>query len=80
MAGMSERQVLEFKEYLECLVQRKQAERAQASCFRIWDILETEIAEDRAILKEFLEILERGRAMEPLHERQRASEGPSWGA
>ena len=77
MVGMSELQVREFKEYLECLIQRKQAERAEASCFRIWDLLETEIAEDRAILKEFLEILARGQPHESAPELMSAAESRS---
>ncbi len=53
---MSERQVSEFVCYLEELIRRKRAERKETNCFRTWDLLETEIAEDQAILSKFLEL------------------------
>ncbi len=55
--GMSDRQVNAFVCYLEELIRRKRAERKETNCFRTWDLLETEIAEDQAILAKFLEFL-----------------------
>ncbi len=55
--GMSDRQVNAFVCYLEELIRRKRAERKETNCFRTWDLLETEIAEDQAILEKFLEFL-----------------------
>ncbi len=57
MMGMSERQVNEFVCYLEELIRRKRAERKETNCFRTWDLLETEIAEDQAILNRFMELI-----------------------
>lgn len=56
MAAMGDREVAEFIQYLEEMIGRKRAERSQTNCFRTWDLLETEMAEDKAILQKFLEL------------------------